>query len=160
MSASAAITGRAVWRAEELARATDWIRPITPAEQEELDAAMRAVTRRGLAWREMTREDFPIPRLARALAEVAHELEDGRGVVLLRRLPVERYTEDELMSGARRHYEEVRAQYCDRPPTHALPEFAEHCPVPPPLTPPGASRTTPPRRRAGRAPRLTERRGC
>jgi hypothetical protein len=96
MSASAAITGRAVWRAEELARATDWIRPITPAEQEELDAAMRAVTRRGLAWREMTREDFPIPRLARALAEVAHELEDGRGVVLLRRLPVERYTEDEL----------------------------------------------------------------
>jgi hypothetical protein len=90
------ITGRAAWHGEDLARATDWIRPITPAEQQELDAALRAVTRRGLAWREMTREDFPIPRFARALAEVGHELESGRGVVLLRRLPVERYTEDEL----------------------------------------------------------------
>jgi hypothetical protein len=90
------ITGRAAWHGEDLARATDWIRPITPAEQQELDAALRAVTRRGLAWREMTREDFPIPRFARALAEVRHELESGRGVVLLRRLPVERYTEDEL----------------------------------------------------------------
>jgi hypothetical protein len=90
------ITGRAVWHGEDLARHTDWIRPITPSEQDELDAALRAVKRRGLAWREVTRADFPIPRLARALAEVAHELEEGRGVVLLRRLPVERWTEDEL----------------------------------------------------------------
>jgi hypothetical protein len=96
MPGSAPITGRAVWRGEDLARATDWIRPITPAEQEELDAALRAVERRGLAWRDVTREDFPIPRLARTLAEVSRELEEGRGVVLLRRLPVERYTEDEL----------------------------------------------------------------
>src|SRR5262245_53966650 len=44
----------------------------------------------------MTRADFPIPRLARALAEVSAELEDGRGLVLLRRLPVERYDEDEV----------------------------------------------------------------
>jgi hypothetical protein len=96
MPGSAPITGQAVWRGEELARATDWIRPITPAEQDELDAALRAVQRRGLAWRDLTREDFAIPRLAGALVEVARELEEGRGVVLLRRLPVERWTEDEL----------------------------------------------------------------
>jgi hypothetical protein len=51
---------------------------------------------RGLAWRDMTQQDFAIPRLAASLAEVRRELEDGRGVVLLRRIPVERYTEDEL----------------------------------------------------------------
>ena len=44
----------------------------------------------------MTRDDFPIPRFARSLAEVGRELEDGRGLVLLRRIPVERYSEDEL----------------------------------------------------------------
>ena len=44
----------------------------------------------------MTREDFAIPGLARSLAEVARELEDGRGLVLLRGLPVERYSDDEL----------------------------------------------------------------
>jgi len=44
----------------------------------------------------MTRDDFSIPRLARSLAEVSRELEDGRGLVLLRRIPVEHYSEDEL----------------------------------------------------------------
>jgi len=90
------IEGREVWRGEDLARATDWIHPISSAEQDELDAALRGVQRRRLGWRDLTREDFAIPRLARTLAEIAEELERGRGLVLLRRVPVERYTEDEL----------------------------------------------------------------
>jgi hypothetical protein len=44
----------------------------------------------------MTRDDFAIPGLAPLLAEVSQALEDGRGLVLLRGIPVERYTEDEL----------------------------------------------------------------
>ena len=98
MSATTAppITGPEVWRGEDLARSTDWIRPVTTAEVDELDAALRAVQRRGLDWPRLTRDDFPIPRLAQSLAQVSHELEHGRGLVLLRRLPVERYTEDEL----------------------------------------------------------------
>ena len=90
------LRGRMVWRGEELARSTDWIRTITPAEIDELDAALHAVRQRGLGWPAMTRDDFPIPRLARSLAEVAEELENGRGLVLLRGVPVSRYTEDEL----------------------------------------------------------------
>ena len=85
-----------VWRGSDLARSTDWIRTITAAEQDELETALRGVQQRGLGWREMTRGDFPLPRFAEALAEVSRELEDGRGVVLLRRIPVERYSEDEL----------------------------------------------------------------
>jgi hypothetical protein len=90
------IRGPEVWHGEDLARSTDWIRPITGAEVGELDGALRAVQRRGLGWRQLTREDFPIPGLAKSLAEVAHELEHGRGLVLLRRIPVERYSDDEL----------------------------------------------------------------
>ena len=98
MSATIArpIEGPEAWRGEELARASDWIHPVSTAEQDELDAALRAVQRRGLGWRELTREDFVIPRFARTLAEVAEKLEHGRGLVLLRRIPVERYSEDEL----------------------------------------------------------------
>src|SRR5262249_40089286 len=44
----------------------------------------------------MTRDHFPTPHLAGFLTEVRRDLEDGRGLVLLRRLPVERYTESEL----------------------------------------------------------------
>jgi hypothetical protein len=90
------ITGPEAWRGEDLARSTDWIHPVTAAEMEELDAALRGVQQRGLDWQKMTREDFSIPRLAASLTAVSHELEHGRGLVLLRRIPVERYTESEL----------------------------------------------------------------
>ena len=83
------ITGPMVWRGEDLTLSTDWIRAITAAEVEELDAALRGVQRRGLDWRKMTRDDFPLRRFAPSLAEVGRELEDGRGLVLLRRIPVE-----------------------------------------------------------------------
>jgi len=90
------LAGPMVWRGEDLARSTDWIRAVTPAEVDELDGALRAVQQRGLTWPKMSREDFPIPRLAASLGEVARELEDGRGLVLLRGIPVARYTDDEL----------------------------------------------------------------
>jgi hypothetical protein len=95
-TATQPLAGRPVWRGEDLARSTDWIRPLTPAEQDELDVALRGAQKRGLGWRDLTRETFPLPRFGPALAEVARELEDGRGLVLLRRIPVERYSEDEL----------------------------------------------------------------
>ena len=44
------IEGPAVWHGEELARSPGWVRPVTPRFVEELDAALRAVERRGLRW--------------------------------------------------------------------------------------------------------------
>jgi hypothetical protein len=90
------ILGPAAWRGLDLARTTDWIRPVSEAEAQELDAALRAVQRRRLDWPAMTRDDFPIPRFAQSLGEVSRALEDGRGLVLLRGLPVARYTDAEL----------------------------------------------------------------
>ena len=90
------LRGPAAWHGRDLARATDWIRPISAAAVAELDLALAAVKARGLAWRDIRREDFPLSGFAAELAVVAHELEDGRGFVLLRGLPVERYTEDDL----------------------------------------------------------------
>ena len=84
----APITGPMVWTAEDLRRSSDWIRPLTPAELDDLDAALRAAQRRGRSWPTMTREDFPLSRLASSLAEVSRELEDGRGLVPLRGIPV------------------------------------------------------------------------
>jgi hypothetical protein len=90
------IVGPEVWRGEDLARSTDWIRPLTPGEVDDLDGALRAARQRGLDWTRLTRDDFPIPRLAQSLAAVSHDLEHGRGLVLLRGIPVDRYDEDEL----------------------------------------------------------------
>ena len=82
------ITGATVWRGEDLARSTDWIRPLSAAAIAEIDAALRAVQSRDLAWREVRKADFPLPGVSADLAQVNRDLEWGRGLVLLRGLPV------------------------------------------------------------------------
>ena len=86
----------AAWHGGELARSTEWIRPFREAELRGLDAALRAVERRAVAWRDITRDDVPLPELSQTLAEVSRELEHGRGLTLLRGLPVDCYSEEQL----------------------------------------------------------------
>ncbi|MGH7319418.1 MAG: TauD/TfdA family dioxygenase [Candidatus Rokuibacteriota bacterium] len=90
------IPGPAAWHGRELSGSTAWIRQIPAAALDELHAALGLVRRRRLAWRDISRDDFPLPEFSGTLADVSRELEEGRGVVLLRGLPVDRYAEDEL----------------------------------------------------------------
>ena len=83
------------WKGPELRGNTDWIRPFRTAELTEIDAALAGVKRRRLDWLDITREDFPLPRFASALAGIAQELETGRGMILLRGLPLA-YSPDDL----------------------------------------------------------------
>src|SRR5262245_53107874 len=92
----APLTGPEVWSGEELAVADDWRFRLTPAMLAELDAALAAVRRRGLAWTAMRRDDFPVPQTAALLADIARTLEGGRGLAKLEGLPVERYGDDDL----------------------------------------------------------------
>jgi hypothetical protein len=93
---STAITGPTAWLGREMAARTDWIRPFTAPEIDEIDAALRALERRGVTWPKFGRDEFPLPTLAGAFRTVLDELEHGRGFVLLRGFPVERYTEAQL----------------------------------------------------------------
>lgn len=96
MTAPAPITGACVWHGREMARSRRWIRRLAPKALAEIDAALRAVRRRGLAWHAITRADFPLPRSAALLDDIRDELENGSGMLLLRGLPVSRYSDDEL----------------------------------------------------------------
>ncbi len=91
-----AITGPTVWHGRDLAASTDWIRPLSTAALEEIGEALRAVQARGLTWREIGKKDFPLPGVSAEVAQVNRDLEWGRGLALLRGLPVERYSDDEL----------------------------------------------------------------
>jgi hypothetical protein len=83
------------WKGADLQHRTDWIRPFTPSELKEIDAAVQGVKRRGLDWVDVTREDFPLPAFSAVLGDIARELETGRGMILLRGLPLE-YSPDDL----------------------------------------------------------------
>lgn len=90
------ITGPEAWLGRDMAASTEWIRPLSSQVVAEIDAALRGVQRRGLTWPKFGREDFPLPTFSREIVDVLEELENGRGFVLLRGLPVDRYTDEEL----------------------------------------------------------------
>lgn len=83
------------WKGADLQNRTDWMRPFRRDELDEIDAALQSVRRRGLDWVDITREDFPLPGFAAELGKIAQELETGRGMILLRGLPLE-YSPDDL----------------------------------------------------------------
>lgn len=91
------IADRVAWKGSELAQREDWIYRLSEASVAALDQALRAVQRRGLAFPGFTQADFPVPDfLAEEIRGFAEELENGRGFIVIRGLPAERYTEDDL----------------------------------------------------------------
>ncbi len=93
VTSPAPITGACVWHGRDMAASPRWIRALDAAHLAELDGAVRAAARRGLAWE---RAEFELPGWSALIADIRDELENGCGMVQLRGLPVERYGEDEL----------------------------------------------------------------
>jgi len=86
-------TGAAAWYGPEMARRTDWQMPLSPAEIAEVETATRALASREADIAAITPKEFPLPTLgARLKARVEGEVLNGRGFLLLRGLPVERWS--------------------------------------------------------------------
>ena len=90
------ITERSVWSARELDADPSWRHVLDPSELAELDAALDRVRAKGLRPGAFEREDFPLPGLGARIETLVDEVENGRGVALLRGIPVERYDHDDL----------------------------------------------------------------
>lgn len=91
------LTGPAAWRGEDLAGDTSWIHHLSTATIAALDAALAHLKAQGLQFPDFTQADFPLPEAFRAeLAAHADTLENGCGFVVLRGLPIERYSDAEI----------------------------------------------------------------
>ena len=77
------------WTAEELASANDWVFELSQSDITEIDSAIAAVEAGGLDIMDIGIDDFPLPVLDVKLAALKHQLMDGRGVALLRGLPID-----------------------------------------------------------------------
>jgi len=81
------------WYGPDLATRDDWIHALSGHELADIDRAMRHAESTGRDVADLGPEDFPIGAPLRALLErVRREVLHGRGFVLLRGIPVERYT--------------------------------------------------------------------
>jgi hypothetical protein len=87
---------RCEWNAQDVADASSWTQQLETAELAELDAALRQAQARFSDVLDITRDDFPLPKLRARLLDIERELIDGRGFVLIRGIDRERYTREEM----------------------------------------------------------------
>jgi len=86
------LDGAAAWCGRDLGGRDDWIVRLDAAQIEELERAAAAA--RGIGLDALTRDDFPLPTLAAAIAAWRAELSGGRGFLLVRGLPVARWGDE------------------------------------------------------------------
>ena len=84
----------AAWTGPELAPRRDWIHALSPAEVADLDRAVAHARASARPLAELTRDAVPLPVLGASVERWLDELETGRGFLLVRGVPVERYGDD------------------------------------------------------------------
>ncbi len=91
------IEGPAAWQGSSIDLREEGVRVLSSAEVEEIDAALRHLHSLGeVDFPDITPDSFPLPTLSGHLAGLGDELRFGRGFLLLRGLPRERYSLDDL----------------------------------------------------------------
>ena len=86
----------AEWRRADVADPESWTERLGDADLRELDEALRFARARSESLLDVGKDEFPLPALGARLARIERELIDGRGFVLIRGLPRERYDNDEM----------------------------------------------------------------
>ena len=81
------------WVGRDLTQRRDWIHELSAAEIEDLDRAVVRARAAGKPMGALSRADFPLGALAGSVGKWLDALDTGRGFVLVRGVPVERYGE-------------------------------------------------------------------
>jgi len=107
-------TGAAAWYGPDVTKRDDWMMPLGAAEVTEIEDATRALVARNADIAAITAREFPLPTLGpRLKARVDGEVLNGRGFLLLRGLPVERWSMQEAATaffGLGAHLGSARSQ--------------------------------------------------
>ncbi len=90
------IKGPSAWHGSSIKFSKDWIRPFSSGELCELDTAMREIKARGLDIVNILKKDFTLPTLGPIFEKIRFDLLNKRGFILMRGIPVEDYTIEEI----------------------------------------------------------------
>lgn len=107
-------TGPTAWYGPDMAKRTDeWIYTLSPEDITELEAAAEPLVATQADIGSLTTADFPLPSLGPRLLKLRQQLIRGIGFGLWRGLPVERYSEREIVTifyGLGTHLGNARSQ--------------------------------------------------
>ncbi len=84
------------WTARDVADPGRWTEHLSPAEVDELEEAVQHAFSISDDFLRIGKAEFPLPTLGPRLKEIERELMDGRGFVLIRGLPRDRWSNDEM----------------------------------------------------------------
>ena len=89
------IRDASAWYGADLKDRTDWIERLSEAEIIEVERAARELEKSSVDLTSINAEDVPLPTLGPRLLRLLEEVVSGRGFVLIKALPVERWTKRE-----------------------------------------------------------------
>lgn len=90
------VSGPTVWSGAEYASNSEWIYHFSAGAITDIDQAIVRVRDKQLQLDDITAEDFDLPALASDLEQMSEILGSGRGFVLLKGLPIEKYSDEEF----------------------------------------------------------------
>jgi hypothetical protein len=93
---SAPIRHPSAWTVADFGSSADYSVELDAAQLRDIAAVMRRIKAAGIGLDELQRNHFEVPSLRPVVEEIHRQVEDGRGFVLLRGLPVEDYSKDDL----------------------------------------------------------------
>ena len=86
------LSGPQVWYGRDMAKRTDWIRPLTPAEISEFEAAVAALDETGIDIAAIGPQHLKVPGLQPLIDEIRAAVLHGTGFLLVRGVPVQRWS--------------------------------------------------------------------
>ena len=90
------IDGPNAWKVADFDTPANYTIELAAAHLRDIERAMGKIKAAGLGLDDLQREHFEVPLLRPVIDEIRRQIEDGRGFVVLRRLPVENYSKDEI----------------------------------------------------------------
>lgn len=87
------LTGDAAWKGSDFQASDDWQDRLTEPQVREIEQAIRIAKETGKPTAKLTKNDFPLPTLTRKIDEWRAIVDGGRGFVLIKGIPVDRWGE-------------------------------------------------------------------
>ena len=84
------------WKASDFKSQDDYAIDLEPRHIKALDAALDQVRQAGLGIDDITKANFPLDDIQDFIDQVSHELMDGRGFMMIRGWPIDRYSLEDI----------------------------------------------------------------
>ncbi|KAF9466244.1 hypothetical protein BDZ94DRAFT_1280914 [Collybia nuda] len=90
------VEGPIVWAGSDWVHEDQWVYNLSPADLEEIQNALNHFKKLNIPMGYLGKNNFPLPTLGEKLQGLAHELYSGRGFFVLRALPVDTYSREDI----------------------------------------------------------------